>query len=390
VTEVAHLYLHVPFCRRACPYCDAALSVDAAPALAGWLAAVDGELALRSGEVELARPVSTVHVGGGTPSTLGGALPAALRGWLGAPRVDGLGELAIEANPEDLDRDLLREWHAGGVTRVSVGIQSLEDAALAFLGRGHDSVGARDALDALVAEGLPSWGVDFLFGLPAEVDGDPRRSLERLLGWNPPHVSLYELVPEEGTPLERSLRDGTVELPDEEMRADQFLALAETMENAGYREYEMTSFARPGHESRHLRAVLSGADTLGLGPGAVSRVGGRVWQNSRNWREYERAALTARSGAPPGDGGSATDPRSSVEDEDPLVRLHDRLRLREGIPMEGLSPAGRLVVRRWAERGLAHPDPERVRLTRTGWLRLDSLAIELHDAGRVASADRDE
>ncbi|MEX1258646.1 MAG: coproporphyrinogen-III oxidase family protein [Gemmatimonadota bacterium] len=376
----AHLYLHVPFCLRGCPYCDYAVSVDDPPSLEGWLSAVRGELDLRGGPETLSNPLRTVHVGGGTPSTLGEALPLGILALLGAKRLDGLDEWTIEANPEDLDAPLLARWKETGVTRVNVGLQSLHPAALDFLGRGHEAGRGEVALQAIAKGGFRSWGVDLLYGLPPDVERRPRVSLERVLRAAPPHVSLYELVAEAGTPLGRAVARGAVRLADDDLRADQYLELGGLLEVEGYEAYEMTAFARPGHESRHGRAVLLGESFVGLGPSANSRIGGRVLQNARNWQGYERSVARGI-----GIGRArGWDARAGVEivaeGELTLVRLHDRLRLREGLPLEGLTAAGRELGRRWTALGWAHPDPERLRLTPAGWLRLDSLAIEL---GRV-------
>jgi coproporphyrinogen III oxidase-like Fe-S oxidoreductase len=161
------------------------------------------------------------------------------------------------------------------------------------------------------------------------------------------------------------------------------LELGALLELEGYEAYEMTAFARPGHESRHASAVLAGAPYLGLGPGATSRIGGRVRQNSRNWLSYEGSV-----GQDPPEGPfSESDPVGPahfvLSPDDALVRMHDQLRLREGLPVAALTSAGRRIGRRWVELGWAHSDPDRLRLRSSGWLRLDALAIELDRAGGV-------
>jgi len=378
-----HLYLHVPFCRLHCPYCDFPVTADVPPDLSRWRTALRRELAIPEVRARLSPRLRTVHVGGGTPSILGRDLPQEIRAVLGDERLATLDEWGIEANPEDLDDALLLGWRRAGVTRVNVGIQSLDARALEFLGRRHDPDTGVRALRTLRGSGLESWGVDLLYGLSATVDSTPRDSLEGALRYGPPHISLYELALEEETPLGRAQAAGSVELADGDLRADQYLELAAILEREGYEAYEMTAFARPGHESHYGRAVLAGEPYLGLGAGALSRIGGLVRQNSRNWRSYERWAGHPAAGGVRSLAVSEPGPEFRLEVEPSWARLHDRLRLREGLSIEELTAAGRRIVGRWDELGWVRRDPDRVRLTLSGWLRLDALVIELDRSGGV-------
>jgi oxygen-independent coproporphyrinogen-3 oxidase len=223
--------------------------------------------------------------------------------------------------------------------------------------------------------------VDLLFGLPEEAGSDPAEDVRRAADLEVPHVSLYELVAEPGTPLSTRIERGEVSLPGPDAQADTYLELVGVLKREGYEPYEMTSFARPGHASRHTLALWRGRPYLGLGPGAHSWVGGRRSWNLRDWRAYStraRDAVTPRAGAERPDAEAAA-----------LERAWSRLRLREGASRAELAadpdPGTADEVRRridglvegWIRRGWARPEPGRVALTPEGWLRLDDLAPAL-------------
>ena len=370
-----HLYLHVPFCRTRCPYCDVAVTVGEPHDLDGWIQALGRELDLRRGAdgVDLGS-VTTLQVGGGTPSTLGPGAMRAVRALLaersgGALDADELSEWTVEVNPEDASDSLLAAWRAAGVTRVSLGVQTVTPEALRWLGRRHRPEEGASAMERVAAAGFATWGVDLLFGLPEEIDPDPMPSLEAVIEQGAPHVSVYELVTEEGTPLGERVAAGKERLADEERRADLFVAFGARLEAAGYERYELTCFARPGHRSRHLAGVLDDGSWLGLGPGAHSALNGlRIW-NLPDWRVY---LTSIAEGVLPEDSRLKLDNR-----EERAERLARRLRLAGGIPLAWLSEPEAEVVRRWVRGGWAAPDLLRVRLTVEGWLKLDELAEEI-------------
>lgn len=369
MTAIEHLYVHVPFCRRHCPYCDYAVFAEGSPDLEGWIEALSCELRLREAEGVSLSKLETLLVGGGTPSVFGIGAVQGIISILGADRLGGVEEWTVEANPEDVDSELLEVWREAGVNRVNIGVQSLRDSALDWLGRLHGPSQARSAIRLIRESRIPSWGVDLLFGLPEEVDPDPVWSLEELIAMEVPHVSLYELVVERGTPLGTKVRSGEVRLADDDRRADQYLALSGVLDAAGYEAYEMTAFARRGHQSRHALAVLEGRSWLGLGPGAHSSLTGRHIWNLRDWRGYSTAVT---KGLLP----EAKDPIKGAGADSP-ERLWFRLRRSEGIPRADLGSRAWKIADAWVQRGLAVDDPLRVRLTPQGWLRLDELSAEL-------------
>ena len=374
---VSHLYLHVPFCRRHCPYCDYAMTTERPPAEGSWCDALAEELRLRGGVGMLSRPLATVLVGGGTPSTLGPGLAGAVRSLVGRELVDGVEEWTIEANPEDVTCELLDAWRRGGVTRLGLGIQSLQAPALAWLGRSHGPGEGRDALRRVGRSGFPTWSVDLLYGLPAHLDASPVDSLREVVAAGAPHISVYELVAEPGrgpagNQASDPAGDQAHQLEADDRAATEYLEISAFLHSEGYEAWEMMSFARPGHASRHGLGVLRGESFLGLGPSAHSRHLGRARWNLRDWQRY---SMSLREGRIPEEGAERIGAAASR-----LESIWAGLRLAEGVPADGLTPVARELVSRWSRIGLAREDAARVALTPEGWLRLDELAVALDGA----------
>ncbi len=379
-TPVRHVYVHAPFCAQRCGYCDYAVHVDGDPKSRAWLDAIVRELRAASGPdgwVELS-PLETLYVGGGTPSLLDPeALVAAGRAMGVGPAAAGEVEWTAEANPESLDRRVARAWAAGGVNRVSIGVQSFQDAALRWLGRPHSGADAESAVRTARASGLANVSVDLLFGLPSEVRRRWRTDLDRALLLGAPHVSIYGLTAEADTPLGRAAREGRIRMPAAERRRDEYLLAAETLARAGYEHYEASNFALPGFASRHGRACWEGAPYLGLGAGAHSYGGGRRWWNERRWPAYRDAV--AESGRATV-GWEVLGPRASR-----LEAAWLGLRAATGVALDALDGGAVATIERWERRGLALRGEGRLRLTPQGWLELDELAVALERWVRLES-----
>ena len=261
------IYVHWPFCRSKCPYCDfnsvAAGDIDQAR----WRNALLGELAHAAGTAP-GRTVTSVFFGGGTPSlmdahTAGAVIAAAGRHWRLAETL----EVTIEANPTTAESGRFAAFAAAGVNRLSLGVQSLDDRALAFLGRTHDAAQARRAL-ALAGRHFGRFSFDLIYGLPQETAADWRSGLREAVGLAGGHVSAYQLTVEPGTPFHR---DGIGEA-DEETAAALFDVTQAVLEDAGLPAYEISNHARPGDECRHNLTCWQGGDYVGIGPGAHGRV----------------------------------------------------------------------------------------------------------------------
>lgn len=370
-----HLYIHVPFCKRRCSYCDFAVEAVKTPPVDAWLEATLGELELVAEAEGWGRgPLDTLYVGGGTPSVLGpGAMERLLGGLERWFALDDGAEWTVEANPESFDQALARDWAAAGVNRVSLGAQSFQEAALQWMGRLHGPEGPGRAVAAARGAGLDNVSVDLIFALPDALERDWDQDLERALALEPDHVSLYGLTAEPGAPLGRWVRQGRARLPDEDGYGAEYLRAVERLTAAGFEHYEVSNFARPGRASRHNQAYWNGAAYLGLGTGAHSYVAKRRWWNTRDWAAYRDAV---RDGRPPRDGMEQVDRRT-----DALERIWLGLRTRDGLSLERLDAGQRALAENWTDRGWAVVDGSRLRLTGSGWLLLDRLAVELDARG---------
>jgi oxygen-independent coproporphyrinogen-3 oxidase len=365
-----HVYLHVPFCARRCAYCDFAIAVRPTVPVREYLDAVEGELRIRLGALPApaARPeIDTLYLGGGTPSRLGGpgvAQTIALVGrWF---RLAPGAELTIEVNPDDVTADAVRAWREAGVNRASLGGQTFDPRALAWMHRTHDAEQTLRAVDLLRAGGIVDLSLDLIFALPASVPRDWPADVAQALALAPTHLSLYGLTVEPGTPLGRWTERGAVAEADEERYADEFLHAHVALTAAGYEHYEVSNFARPGHRARHNSAYWSGAPYLGLGPSAHGFDG-----DQRRWNVPAYAAWTraVAAGTDPVDGAESLD-----DDMRDAEAVYLGLRTVDGLP---LALADETRVALWEAQGWAARAGNRVRLSPTGWLRLDALAADL-------------
>lgn len=281
---MAGIYLHVPFCKKACTYCDFHFSTSL-KLKTRMLAAMRSELAARIGE--LPGKVATIYFGGGTPSLLddeeiGGFLDAirALR------TVEEDVEVTLETNPDDIDRDRLAAWSDIGITRISLGTQSFRDDRLRFMGRAHDSEQALRSIANIAKAGFRSWTIDLIYGLPGMTLAEWDEQLTIALDHGMPHLSAYCLTVEDRTALAHQLRKGLFTMQDDEDQSAQFSRLIERMGAAGLEHYEISNFGRQGHFSRHNMSYWSGTPYLGIGPSAHSYSGDTRRWNTRNNARY--------------------------------------------------------------------------------------------------------
>jgi oxygen-independent coproporphyrinogen-3 oxidase len=265
VTEDRGVYVHVPFCRRRCPYCDFYFEVGRSND--GFVDGVWRELEARA--PELRWPARTLSLGGGTPSQLPVADLARLIDAVAARGLERDAEISLEVNPEDVDDAYAVGLRAAGFTRVSVGLQSFDDTMLRWLGRGHDRARGLAAVRALVEAGLHV-GVDLIVGVPGEGDDRIDDDLVRAVDMGVGHVSAYVLTVEPGTPLVSLIARGRRERIDDDRQANAYERLQERAPTLGLRAYEISSWAQPGRESRHNRLYWQRGEYLGVGPGAHS------------------------------------------------------------------------------------------------------------------------
>ncbi|HEX8722280.1 MAG TPA: radical SAM family heme chaperone HemW [Pyrinomonadaceae bacterium] len=299
--EPAGIYIHVPFCRSRCSYCDFATGAYE-EALAGrYVQALAREVEAFAHDGALPE-VDTVYFGGGTPSLL---TPAQVARVLEAVRrrfrVDARAEVTLEINPGTVTPARLAELRGAGVNRASFGAQSFDDRELKRLGRTHTADDTRRTLERLRAAGFDNVSFDLIAGLPAQTLAAWERNLAEALALAPEHLSLYLLEVHEGTPLAGQIREGRYEQPDADLAAEMYRLTVARAAAAGYEQYEISNFCRPGRESRHNMKYWTGAPYFGFGCSAHSFDGRGVrWSNERDARRYvslieeQGAAVVAR------------------------------------------------------------------------------------------------
>ncbi|WP_349427439.1 radical SAM family heme chaperone HemW [Microbacterium sp. LWS13-1.2] len=373
------VYLHVPFCRVRCGYCD--FNTYTASELRGarqdqYADTLLTEIALAAPVLERAggnRPATTVFFGGGTPTLLP---PGDLARMLGGVRdtfgiVEGA-EVTVEANPDTVSPAVAAELAASGVTRLSIGMQSAVPHVLAALDRTHDPENVRTAVAAARDAGLDV-SVDLIYGAPGESLADWRSSLEAAIALEPDHISAYALIIEDGTKLARQIRRGEVAAPDDDLQADMYELADDLLAGGGFDWYEVSNWARDAaHRSRHNLAYWVGSDWWGFGPGAHSHIGG-----VRFWNVKHPAAYAQRLAA----GESPAAGRESPDaDARALESVLLRTRVREGLPVGELQGEGRHAVAALIADGLIDGPTAlrgRVVLTRRGRLLADAVVRAL-------------
>ena len=266
------LYLHIPFCKAKCAYCDFYSLPRSEEKMDAYVAALTAHLT-ETAPMAAGHTVDTVYFGGGTPSYLGAErITQLLQTVKKHYRVAKEAEITLEANPDSLfDWKALRALRRLGLNRISLGVQSSDDAVLRSLGRIHTWQQVVEAADAVRRAKIPDLSLDLIYGLPDQTAEQWEKTLSDAVSLSPDHISCYGLKLEEDTPLWQ--RRDSLTLPDDEMQADMYLFTVEYLQNLGYRQYEISNFARPGHESRHNLKYWTLGEYAGFGPGAHSDFG---------------------------------------------------------------------------------------------------------------------
>ena len=360
---IRHLYVHIPFCARICPYCAFYKARANHSETQRFCEAAVRELSQKSAEFDLAP--ETIFFGGGTPTALTTAqLESLLRGFHEQLDLSGLVEWTMEANPGSVAAGKAEVLKRFGVNRISLGVQSWDDALLKVLGRGHNANQAEESFRILRAAGFSNINVDLMFGLPGQTVEQWRATLEKTIALRPEHVSTYCLTYEEDT--EFFLRHSRGEYrEDSDADAEFFEMTMSILEEAGYEHYEISNYARPGFSSAHNRSYWSGEDYLGVGPSAFSTVGTKRWQNIADYREYADRLF---------------DRRPTVDRTEELTaemkrteRIALSLRTRDGVSEAILQPFAK-ETDEFVQLGLLRQSNGNFVLTRAGKSLADSVA----------------
>lgn len=370
------IYLHFPFCAIRCSYCDFPTVAGRDDRIETYLAALDREI--RTMQPDLPRAADTVFFGGGTPSRMTPAqVERVLEGVRARFDLPAGAEITLEGNPESLTAESLLGFRAAGITRVSVGVQSLDDAVLARAGRAHDAAGAERAVREARGAGVPEVSLDLIAGLPGERLDRWGETVRRAAGFDPDHVSVYLLESDKETPLGRAVRSGRTAIAGDDALAAAYEATVAALEGEGFALYEISNFARDGRRSRHNLKYWTDAPFAGFGNGAHGYVHGRRRANLRELAAYLGAVEVGR------------EPVEWEEGFERRRRLAEALflglRVLEGVDLAALaSRYGEDPKRVWAEAwargaeaGLVVLEGDRARLTREGRLRSNELFQEL-------------
>lgn len=384
------LYIHVPFCTVKCAYCDFNSYAALEHLTGGWLDAALRELELWSGRAA-GRRVETIFIGGGTPSLLEGDQVARL---LDSARlhftIAADAEITLEANPESVRLERMRDYRAAGINRVSMGVQSLDADELRFLDRLHSAGRAEQALSEVRSAGFENVNLDLIYGLPHQRFETWRNTLERVSAWRPQHLSCYALTVEDGTPLAARVAAGAVVEADSDAVAEISAWTAQHLTAAGYQHYETSNYALPDRECRHNLNYWCCGDYIGIGPGAHGCIDGLRYSVVRRPAAYIRKLASAEQAA-----GKLPSP--AIEDIEPITEqdalvdaLTLGLRLTEGVDEHDLKQRHPTAYARveaainWAlSTNLCERRDRRLRLTKRGHAVANELFVRLVDPSLV-------
>ncbi|MFL6515057.1 MAG: radical SAM family heme chaperone HemW [Chthoniobacterales bacterium] len=360
---IRHVYVHIPFCARICPYCAFYKDKLDRSQTSRFCQAIVNEIKALAAHSTIIP--TTIFFGGGTPSALStDQLEFLLNGFNDALDLSNLKEFTVEANPGSVSARKAALLRKLGVSRISLGVQSWDDDLLQLLGREHSASQAEESFHLLRDTGFENINIDLMFGLPGQTDQQWQSTLDKTISLRPNHVSAYCLTYEEDTDF--FLRHSRGELrSDADLESDFFGMAMDGLETAGYQQYEISNYALPGFESVHNRAYWSGENYLGIGPSAFSTVDFVRWQNVADYRTYADRVLAGNSAI-----GSTEDLTSEMKQ---MERLALGLRTRDGVSAEHLADWLK-ETREFVELGLLAHSGDNLVLTRSGKCVADSVA----------------
>ncbi|HAK98793.1 MAG: hypothetical protein CBE09_01295 [Rhizobiales bacterium TMED249] len=383
LAEPLGVYVHWPFCLSICPYCDFNVHVFKNVDQDSWLKAYAAEIQHLGHLTDYAHPVTSVFFGGGTPSLvrpdiLEGVLNEITSVWGLSPNA----EITLEANPVGLDRPLLVDLKTAGITRFSMGVQSLDDAALSFLGRTHNAADAIAAF-ALARDVFDYASLDMIYARPDQTVDAWTAELTTALALAPDHLSAYQLTIEQGTNFGKLYQAGRLTLPEEDVQIGLYDVTQSLCHDAGLAAYEVSNHARSGHESRHNIQCWQGSPYIGIGPGAHGRVDVEGQRHASIGIKQPAAWLASASNLSVGHGLASLERLSKEEVFE--ERMMFGLRLVEGVSLSNITenaelPVGALdlvKINFLVSAGLLEDRQDRLVATRSGRLVLDRLVAEL-------------
>ena len=368
------LYVHIPFCLKRCHFCAFYLLVHREDLVCAFLGALEQEMVLFGRELGNI-PVTTVYLGGGTPTSLKanqlvGILDVVRKNFQLVPQA----EITIEASPDTLTKHGLQEFKKAGINRVSMGVQTFDRTVWEHLGRSGHTLATKTAVELARHVGFQNVNLDLMYGLPEQTLGSWQESLQEVIALTPTHVSCYALTLEEGTRFFAEYQRGENGVGDPDEENAMYQRSLSTLTSAGYRQYEVSNYGLPGFECRHNVRYWKGKDYVGFGPSAQSHIGMARFGNVENLSEYCRKLHQHDL------------PLSSIEvmskqqaDREQVVfglRLVDGVDLRDVEPLHA-DNHWRVVLDQLEEEGLLHHEGKTLRLTEYGRRFADSVAVQL-------------
>lgn len=364
------LYIHVPFCRKACHYCDFYFTPRAS-LMEAYTEALIQEIHHYLPLLEAA-PIETVFFGGGTPSWLPLSLWERLFTALRQLSTFSPREVSLEANPEDLTLSRLSAWKDMGVTRLSVGIQSFAPEVLKTLGRWHNPERAYTALEWVAQTGFASWSVDLIFAVPGQTLESLEGDLRTLMQWAAPHISLYGLTLEPRTVLYRKQQQGKFMPVSDELYGQLYLLAHQMLAQGGYQWYELSNWAKPGHECQHNWRYWIRQPYIGLGPSAHSYIPEVRWWNPRSLSTY---LSKLQAGQLPLEDAEALTP-TQIEQERWLTQFRTRIGI-EKADLKPLGPRAPKLLQEWQAKEWVQDKGNAIVLSPQGALIADHLVKQL-------------
>lgn len=346
------IYVHIPFCRHRCDYCAFATWTDRDHLMESYVDAVVTDI---HGAVAVGMPVAdTVFFGGGTPTRLA---PELLTRIVSAIPVSENAEITVESNPDDVTIDMMTQYAASGVNRISIGVQAMVDHVLTSLGRTHQPSNVARAVDAVRSAGITSINLDIMYGAHGESVDDWKHTVEAIVALQPTHVSAYGLTVEAGTPL----AEDPARHPDDDDQADKYIITDDVLSAAGFSNYEISNWAQPGHECRHNMVYWMQGNYRGFGCAAHSHEDGRRWWNVRTPDRYISCI----------ESGESVEASFELLDNSTRAReaLELSLRTVHGVPRDALN-AEELE-------GIVEVRGDRIVLTRHGRLLANDVSLRL-------------
>lgn len=371
---MAGIYVHIPFCKQKCTYCDFHFSTTFHSYRSRMIGTIIKEIELRKDYLNEAS-IETIYFGGGTPSILSfEELEQILSAIHSNYDTSNLAEVTLEANPDDITTNKVQEWKGIGVNRLSIGLQSFKESDLKWMNRAHNVEESYSCIKSAIEGGITNLTVDLMYGLPDLTNEEWKNHIQTVVDMGVQHVSAYCLTVEEGTALDKFVENGKIVPPADDLQAEQFLLLVDTLEQNGIMQYEISNFGKEGFESKHNSNYWKGTHYLGIGPSAHSFDGkSRSWNVANNQKYMQQIEA--------GEDWNETEilSKNDLFNELILTGLRtvngvDLAHLNSILPIEDTTNN---QIEQYCAEGLMEKVINKIRLTKVGRLQADRIAADM-------------